>query len=120
VLAIGVVYNATRIALSERSRELATLRVLGFDKNEVGYILFGEAGVLTIAALPFGCIIGAGLSWLMVKAFATELFRVPYVADPPSYASAMLIVLAATLVSGLMVRRQLNRLDLISVLKTRE
>lgn len=120
ILAIGVVYNATRIALSERGRELATLRVLGFGKTEVGYILFGEATVLTIAALPFGCLLGAGLSWLMMEAFETELFRVPYVFHPPAYASAVLIVLAATLVSGILVRRQLNKLDLISVLKTRE
>lgn len=120
VLAIGVVYNAARIALSERGRELATLRVLGFGKAEVGYILFGETALLTVAALPVGCLIGMGLSSLMMAAFQTELFRLPYVFHLPSYAGAVVIVLVATALSGLLVRRQLNKLDLISVLKTRE
>ncbi|MEQ9124117.1 MAG: FtsX-like permease family protein [Alphaproteobacteria bacterium] len=119
-LAIGVAYNAARIALSERGRELATLRVLGFTRGEIAYILLGETAVLTLVAAPIGCLAGAALIWLMSRAFATELFRVPYATDPSAFGWAVLIALAAAAGAALLVRRRLDSLDLIAVLKTRE
>ncbi len=119
-LAFGVTYNAARIALSERGRELATLRVLGFTRAEISYILLGETALLTFAALPLGCAFGYALARLIVQAFETELYRVPFVIEPSTYAWAMVTALAATLVSALLVRARLDRLDLIAVLKARE
>ena len=120
-LAFGVVYNSTRIALSERGRELASLRVLGFGRATISYILLGEVGLLILIALPLGCIAGWGLAWLITTtAFQTELFRLPLTIDASNYAKAALVVLAAALLSAVLVRRRLDRLDLISVLKTRE
>lgn len=119
-LAIGVIYNAARVALSERGRELATLRVLGFTRWEISYILLGEAALLMLVALPVGCLAGLGLVWVMAQSFETELFRLPFVLHPSTYGKAVLIVLAAGAVSAALVRRRLDRLDLIAVLKTRE
>jgi putative ABC transport system permease protein len=119
-LAFGVTYNAARISLSERGRELATLRVLGFTRAEISYILLGEVALLTFVALPLGCGLGYALASLIVQAFKTELYRVPLVILASTYGWAMLIGLAATVVSALLVRRQVDRLDLIAVLKTRE
>jgi len=119
-LAFGVTYNAARIALSERGRELATLRVLGFTRAEISYILLGEVALLTFVALPLGCATGFGLASLIVHAFETELYRVPLVILPATYGWAMVIGLAATAVSAFLVRRRADRLDLIAVLKTRE
>jgi putative ABC transport system permease protein len=119
-LAIGVIYNATRVALSERGRDLATLRVLGFTRWEISYILLGEATLLMLVALPFGCLAGLGLVWVMAQSFETELFRLPFVIHPSTYGKAVLIALAAGAVSAALVRRRLDRLDLIAVLKTRE
>jgi putative ABC transport system permease protein len=119
-LGFGVVYNSTRIALSERGRELATLRVLGFTRREVSYILFAEVGVLVVLGLPLGCGLGWLLGWIMMQAFETELYRMPLVIDPSTYGSAALIALAATAISAAIVRRRLDHLDLIAVLKTRE
>ena len=119
-LAFGVTYNAARISLSERGRELATLRVLGFTRAEISYILLGEVALLTFVALPLGCGLGYALASLIVQAFKTELYRVPLVVLASTYGWAMLIGLAATVVSALLVRRQVDRLDLIAVLKTRE
>ena len=119
-LAFGVTYNAARIALSERGRELATLRVLGFTRAEISYILLGEVALLTFVALPLGCAIGFGLASLIVQAFETELYRVPLVILPATYGWAIVIGLAATAVSAFLVRRRVDRLDLIAVLKTRE
>ena len=119
-LAFGVTYNAARISLSERGRELATLRVLGFTRAEISYILLGEVALLTFVALPLGCGLGFLLASLIVQAFKTELYRVPLVILASTYGWAMLIGLAATVVSALLVRRQVDRLDLIAVLKTRE
>jgi putative ABC transport system permease protein len=119
-LAFGVSYNAARIALSERGRELATLRVLGFTRAEISYLLLGEIALLTLAALPLGCLIGRALARLIVTGFKTELYRVPFVVDPSTYAWAMVVTTLATGASALLVRRRLDRLDLIAVLKTRE
>lgn len=119
-LAFGVSYNASRIALSERGRELATLRVLGFTRAEISYILLGEIGLLTVLALPLGCLAGYGLTAVMLAAFRTELYRIPMAIELNTYGLAVVIALAATLVSAFIVRRRLDRLDLIAVLKTRE
>jgi putative ABC transport system permease protein len=119
-LAFGVTYNAARIALSERGRELATLRVLGFSESEISYLLLGETALHTVLALPLGCLAGLGLTLWIARAFETELFRIPVQLEPATYAWAMLIGIAATAVSALLVRRRLGRLDLIAVLKSRE
>ena len=119
-LGFGVAYNSARIALSERGRELATLRVLGFSRGEISYILLGEIGLLIAVALPLGCLLGRGLSELMATAFNTELFRVPMMIEPSTYGLSVIVALAATLLSALVVRHRLDHLDLIEVLKTRE
>jgi len=119
-LAFGVTYNAARIALSERSRELATLRVLGFTRAEISYILIGETGLLTLLALPLGVACGYVLAMTIVRGFDTELFRVPFVIEAATYGWAILVGVFATAASVLLVRRRLDQLDLIGVLKTRE
>ncbi|MDH4056179.1 MAG: ABC transporter permease [Gammaproteobacteria bacterium] len=119
-LGFGVAYNSARIALSERGRELATLRVLGFSRGEISYILLGETSLLIAIALPFGCLLGSGLSKLMAASFNTELFRIPLKIEPSTYGLSVIIALAATLISALIVRHRLDHLDLIEVLKTRE
>lgn len=119
-LAFGVTYNAARITLSERGRELATLRVLGFTRAEISYLMLGEIALLMLLALPTGCAIGWLLARLIVSAFETELYRVPFVIDASSYGIAIAVAVGATAVSALLVRRRMDRLDLIAVLKSRE
>jgi putative ABC transport system permease protein len=120
LIAFGVVYNSARISLSERGRELASLRVLGFTRGEVSYILLGEFGLLIIVALPLGCVIGYGLAWLLAQSLDTELFRIPLIVDRATYGFAISVVLVSAALSGWMVRRRIARLDLVAVLKTRE
>ncbi|MDH3969656.1 MAG: ABC transporter permease [Rhodospirillales bacterium] len=120
LIALGVMYNSARIALSEHGRELATLRVLGFTRFEALYILLGELGVLTLLALPLGCLIGYGLAWFFAWSFDTELFRIPLVIERATYGAAVLVVLVAGAASALIVRRRVDRLNLVAVLKTRE
>jgi putative ABC transport system permease protein len=120
IIACGVVYNTARISLSERSRELATLRVMGFTRGEISSILLGELGVLTVVAVGLGLVLGYGFAWLAARALATELFRIPLVIHPSTYAFAASVVLAAAVLSGLIVRRRLDHLDLVAVLKSRE
>ena len=119
-LGAGTVYNAARTTLSERSRELATLRVLGFTRWEISYILLGEIGLLVLIALPVGYGAGLGLIWVMAKSFETELFRVPLVLEASTVGWTLVLTLAIAICVGAIVRRQLDRLDLIAVLKTRE
>ncbi len=120
VIAFGVVYNVARIALSERSRELATLRIIGFTQGEIAMILLGEQAIVTIVAIPLGCGMGYGLAALMSAAYDSELYRLPLVVSPSSYVYAFVVITLTALGSGWLIRRQLNHLDLIAVLKTRE
>jgi putative ABC transport system permease protein len=119
-IAFGVVYNAARVALSERSRELASLRVLGFSRSEISLILLGELAVLTLAALPVGGAFGYLLSAAIVSTVQSEVYRFPLYITRQAVAWAFLGIIAAALVSGLMVRRKLDNLDLVAVLKIRE
>jgi putative ABC transport system permease protein len=120
VIAFGVVYNAARVSLSERERELASLRVLGFTRAEISLILLGELAILTLLGLPVGAAIGYALGLLIMSAFNNEVYRLPFMLTAQTVAWSFLTVIAAALVSGLLVRRRLDRLDLIAVLKTRE
>ncbi|GGO85247.1 permease [Marinobacterium nitratireducens] len=120
VIAVGVVYNSARIMLTERSRELASLRVLGYTRGEISYILLGELALLTLAALPLGFGFGRALCGYIALSAESDLYRVPLILEPSTYAFAALVVLVATLVSSLLVRRRLDKLDLIEVLKTKE
>lgn len=119
-IAFGVVYNSARIALSERGRELASLRVLGFTHGEIAYILLGELAVLTLVAIPLGCLVGAGLCGILVVVFESDLYRLPLVLEPYNFALGATVVLVSAVVSGLLVWYRLGRLDLVGVLKTRE
>ncbi len=119
-IAFGVIYNSARIALAERSRELASLRVLGYTRGEISYILLGQLALLTLVAIPLGFLLGRGLAFLMIDNTQTELFRIPLYIETETYATAGAIVLAASTLSALFVRRKLDHLDLIGVLKTRE
>jgi putative ABC transport system permease protein len=119
-IVFGVVYNTARIALSERSRELASLRVLGFRQNEVAYILLGELAVLTLAGIPLGFLVGHGLCAFLVSRFESDLYRIPLVVEPFSLALAGAAALAAAALSFALIWYRLGRLDLVAVLKTRE
>src|SRR5581483_9173617 len=118
IIAFGVVYNGARISLSERARELASLRVLGFTRGEVLRILLLELALLAVLAQPPGWAMGYGLAWIMKTQLAGELMRVRLVVENSTYVLASAIVIGATVLSALVVRRRVNRLDLVTVLKT--
>lgn len=119
-MAVGIIYNAARIALSERAWELASLRVLGMTRAEVSVLLLAELAAELLLALPLGALAGRALAGLMMRLMASDAIDFPVVIEPATYASAVLIVLAAGAASALLVRRQIDRLDLVSVLKVRE
>ncbi len=120
IIAFGVVYNFARISLSEQGREMASLRVLGFTRGEVSGLLLGELAAVVLLAQPLGWLIGYGFAWLMAHGFASELYRVPLVVNREVFAWSSGIVIASAVLSGIVVRRRIDRLDMIEVLKTRE
>lgn len=120
IITFGVVYNSARIQLSERARELASLRVLGFTRGEVASVLLIELGLVVALAQPLGWGLGALLSWAVVRGFASDLFRIPFVIEQATFAAASLIVIAVAALSAIIVIRRLGRLDLVRVLKTRD
>ncbi|HRC87293.1 MAG TPA: ABC transporter permease, partial [Thermoanaerobaculia bacterium] len=120
VIAFGVVYNTARVSLSERSRELASLRVLGFTRAEISVVLLGELALVVLASLPLGCLWGWWLAVGTMQLFGTDLYRMPLVPNLSTMATAALVVLGAALASALVVRHRLDHLDLVAVLKISE
>ena len=120
IIAFGVIYNTARISLAERARDLASLRVLGYNQPEVAHILLGELALLLVLGIPLGWMFGAGLGHLVVTAMQTELYRVPLIITSQTLALAACVVIASALVSGFITWRRLRKLDLVAVLKTRE
>lgn len=120
IITFGVIYNTARIQLSERARELACLRVLGFTKGEVSGVLLLELALIVAASQPLGWIAGYGLSWLVVHVSESDLFRIPHVIERSTFATASLVVIAIAAFSAFVVRRRVDRLDLVRVLTTRE
>lgn len=120
VIAVGVVYNNARIALAERSWELASLRVLGFTRAEVSTLLLGELALGMAVALPLGMFLGWALTHTLVGLMRSDQFLFPVVIRPRTYAWAALCVIGAGLASALVVRRRIDRLDMVASLKTRE
>jgi len=120
IIAFGVVYNTARISLAERSRELASLRVLGYTRAEISYIFLGELAALTLVSVPPGFLIGRGISSYIAHALESDLFRIPVVIQAETYTLAATVVLISACLSGLIVRHKLDHLDLVEVLKTKE
>ena len=120
LIALGVIYNSIRVSLAERQRELASLRVLGFTRAEVSYILLGEAGFLTLLSLVPALVLGSLLALWMSDAMGSDFFRLPYVIEAGTYGYTVLVLCVIALASALIVRRRIDRLDLVEVLKTRE
>ena len=120
IITFGVVYNSARIQLAERARELASLRVLGFTRGEVSSVLLTELGVIIALAQPLGWLLGYGFAWSVIRGFESDLFRMPLVFEPATFARASLVVVMAGVVSALIARRRIDKFDLVSVLKTRE
>ncbi|MDH3335691.1 MAG: ABC transporter permease, partial [Rhodospirillaceae bacterium] len=120
VIAVGVVYNAARISLSERARELASLRVLGFTRGEASYILLGELALLMLAALPLGALLGYGLAWIWTLSLDTDLYRMPLIVSSATFGQAIAVVVTAGIATAVVIYRQIINLDLIGALKTRE
>jgi putative ABC transport system permease protein len=119
-IAVGVVYNSARILFSEREHELATMRVLGYYRSEVGVVLLGELGLLVVAAVPPGCVLGYGLAHLMIALFSSDLFRLPFAPERSTYGLATLVVLAAALATATSVALRVRRLDMVEVLKAHD
>ena len=120
VVALGVIYNGHRIALSERSRELASLRVLGFTRREVTALLLGEQGAIDLVGTPVGLALGLLLSFWVISGFKSESYRFPVVVSATTYLFSASVILVAFVLASVPMRRRVYALDLIGVLKTRE
>jgi len=120
IITFGIVYNAARIAYAERSRDLASLRVIGFTRGEAAFVLLGELAVVTLVALPLGALMGYYLSFGIAAGFSSELYQIPAIFDAASYGFAAMVVIGAAVGSGWLVKRDIDRAELVSALKTRE
>ena len=120
VITFGIVYNSARISFGEQARDLASLRVMGFTRGEAAFILLGELAIVVILAVPLGVAIGYGLSFLVAAGFSTDLYQIPTTFRPTAYGWAGVAVVVATVLSGWLVKREINKVDLVATLKTRE
>lgn len=120
LIVLGVVYNSGRISLSERARDLASLRVLGFRRREVAFVLLGELALLVLLALPLGLLLGIALSRFLMERFSADLYTLPFSVTGGTLAQGVLVVGGAAALTALLLRVRVDRLDLVRALKTRE
>ena len=120
LIVLGVVYNSARISLSERARDLASMRVLGFRRGEVAYVLLGELALLVLVSLPIGVGLGIALARYVTEQFSADLYTIPMSYNPQTPAEGVLAVMLAAAATGLLIRSKIDRLDLVQALKTRE
>ena len=120
IITVGVMYNSARIGLQERAWELASLRVLGFTRADVAGILFGEFAIEVALGVPIGLMLSQGIIELIARLHSSESFQIPAVIGVRTYLTAVAVVVAAAAASAYVVRRRLDRLDLVAALKTRE
>jgi putative ABC transport system permease protein len=120
IIAIGIIYNAARVALSMRSRDLASMRVLGFTQAEISTVLLGELGTYLCLGLLPGLALGRYLAGWMARTADPEVFRLPAVVSGRTYGFAVAVTVCAAGISALLARSKLNQLDLVGVLKTKD
>ncbi|CUH44676.1 ABC transporter permease [Ruegeria atlantica] len=120
VITFGIIYNTARISFAESMRDLASLRVIGFTKGEASFVLLGELAVVILVALPLGALMGYFLSFAISAGFSTDIYQVPSVFNPSGYGTAVLVVLGASVVSGWIVKRDVDRVNLVDALKIKE
>jgi putative ABC transport system permease protein len=120
LIVLGVVYNSARISLSERARDLASLRVLGFRRGEVAFVLLGEQALLVLLSLPLGILLGIALSRYVTTKFSADLYTIPFGMSAATLAKGALVVGAAAAATAVLIRNRVDRLDLVRALKTRE
>ena len=120
IITFGIVYNTTRIAYAESARDLASLRVIGFTRGEAAFVLLGEIGIVTLLAMPVGAALGYYLSYVISEGFSTDLYQVPVAYSPTAIGAGAIAVILAAVGSGWLVKRDVDRLELVSALKTRE
>jgi putative ABC transport system permease protein len=120
VITFGIVYNSARIAYAERERDIASLRVIGFTKSEAAFVLLGELGLVTVCALPVGALMGYFLSQAISAGFSTDLYQIPAIYSPESYGAAAIAVVLASILSGWLVKRDIDQVNLVMALKSKE
>ena len=120
IITFGIVFNSARIAFSERMHDLASLRVMGFSKNECAYVLLGEFVVILLVALPFGILAGHLLAQAIANGFSNELYTISASLTPRGIGIASLVVVLSAVFSGWIVKRDVDRLDMVTALKSRE
>lgn len=120
LIVLGVVYNSARISLSEHARDLASMRVLGFRRGEVAFVLLGELALLVLLSLPLGILLGIGLSRYISQQFSADLYTIPFGFNPQTLAEGALVIMVAAAGTALLIRSRVDRLDLVRALKTRE
>ena len=120
IMAGGVAFSAARVTMAEQERDLATLRVLGFSRGEVSYVLVGELFVLALLAVPLGCALGTLLGIWLMRLFQTDMYSFSFTFDPGGYAFAIAFTLACVAAAAFVVRLGIDRLDMVGVLKARD
>jgi putative ABC transport system permease protein len=116
------VYNTAVVSFSERRRELASLRVVGFTSGEVSGLLLKEtvlqSAVGVVLGLPFGYLLARGI--IAAQAQSTDLYTLPVVISLQTYLFAALGGILFILVAHRFAARGVARLDLVEVLKNRD
>lgn len=119
-LAFVVLYNLASVNISERRRELATIKVLGFYDEEVTKYIYKEMFILTIIGSLIGLIVGSFLTLYVIKICETNLFMFTFNINFISYLLSFIITLLFLFIVNLFMHFELKKLDMVEALKSYE
>ncbi len=120
LLAFVVLYNLTNINISERIREIATIKVLGFKRSEVAMYIYRENFILTLIGAFFGLFCGIGLHRVIIKAIEQNYVMFGYSISPLSYAYSVVLTCVFSIVVMIYMYRTLVNIPMVESLKSVE
>lgn len=120
ILAVVVLYNLTNVNISERKRELSTIKVLGFYPKEVTAYIYRETLILTGLGILFGYLLGLAIHRYIIGVVSPDELMMVSTVLPLSYIISALITLAISLGVMVIVHRKLKTIDMVEALKGNE
>ena len=119
LLGIVVLYNLGVMSYTERYREMATLKVVGFKNSRIARLLIGQNLWLSVLGIAVGLPAGIGVLQYLLSALASE-YEMKLALGPATFLVSILLTLLVSLLVGLMVARKNRRIDMVAALKTEE
>ncbi len=119
VLGFAIVYNVTTVSINERIMEFSSLRVLGFDKNQIYRLVTRENSLMTVFGILLGIPLGYGMCVGLSTAVSTEIYSIPIMITPGTYIISAIATIIFITIAQLATIRKIHNINFMEALKNR-